>query len=154
MHGTKTGPHADPDYAERYHPGKAPIKIKERPDKVKAFIDRFYDMTQTNPLMPSARVSADATVMMEIAPYGDGIYLKSIQSLYPGERKGGATRMFNQLFDLADELGVTLHGTVAAYGTHEGFLTQKQLIEWYKRLGFEVDNRIQPGVTYRPGSRK
>jgi hypothetical protein len=156
MHGTKSGPHADPDYRERYHPGSGDkiIDIAGPSSRVKEFIDRFYDMTQTNPLMPSARVSRDAKAMMEIAPYGDGVYLKSIQSLYPGERTGGATDMMRSVFDLADELGVTLHGVAKKYGTHEGFLTQRQLVAWYKRLGFEVNTRYDPPqVKYRPGSR-
>ena len=145
MHGTKSGPHADPDYRERYHPGN------ETKSPVETFIDRFYEMTQTNPIMPTARVSADAQAMMEIIPYEDGIYISSIQSLYPGERRGGAERMLRQVADLADELGVTLYGTAKAYGTHEGFLTQEQLTEWYRSLGLEIGRGGQ--VIYRPGSR-
>jgi len=120
---------------------------RAKTNQQKEFLDKFYERTQVHPLDGQQRISRDATAMLQLQPLGDDIHLSAIQTLYPGERRGGASRMLDEVIEIANDTGVRLTGTAKAFGTAEGRLTTAQLKSWYKRKGFKV---IGDQVIYEP----
>lgn len=63
----------------------------------------------------------------------DRVYVHHFKSIYPGE--GNARLAMEVLTRLADEMGVRLAlYPFAEFGPK--YLTQEELVDWYKRLGF------------------
>jgi len=120
--------------------------VKERQT---AFMSDWNDQTQVHPFDNRSRISRDAKSMMDLMPIGDEIHLSAIQTLAPGERTGGSSRLLDVAIGLAEKHGLPLRGTAKKFGTAPGTMTTKQLKSWYKRKGFEVSG---DEVTYTPRS--
>jgi len=108
----------------------------------KEFINDFDAMTTRHPFMPSSRIAmnrerntGDDFAIIDVQPYGNGkIYLGSIQSSQGGNGNGAAGMKL--VTDLADKHGVVLELHVDAFGEAADKLTNRQLKEWYRRVGF------------------
>ena len=70
-------------------------------------------------------------VGVELNEFGDNVYIKHIRSFT--KNSGNASMVLKRILDLSDDLEVTL--MLNAKATDEG-LSDKSLIEWYKRNGF------------------
>lgn len=107
----------------------------------KQFEADYFNFTQLHPLDDRARIhmnqelkSPDDFAILEISRVGKDIAINSIQSSRDG--KGNGSEGLNLLTDIADKNGVNLYLTAMPYGKET--LSQKQLVAWYKRHGFEV----------------
>lgn len=68
-------------------------------------------------------------------------YLHGVQDLYSYERgKGHARRVMERIIAYAEEHRITLFLIAQEYG-HERGLSNVQLVEFYKKFGFEKDLR-------------
>jgi len=74
------------------------------------------------------------SVIVELSPRGgDTVSLTNIKSL----ESSVASRALKTLTDAADEMGVTLKLYACQYSDRG--LTVEQLVDWYARNGFEID---------------
>jgi hypothetical protein len=96
--------------------------------------DELREIFAENPLNPRELISntAGATVYS----MGDTLHLSDIRTFDPG--KGGASKMLRSVLEVADKNNVPVTLTAENY-SGDG-LTTAQLVDWYKRNGFEVEN--------------
>lgn len=104
------------------------------------FMDEVLANSQSNPI-DDTTIIFDNVVLLEIKRYGKGfeqhkdtVRLSAIITLYPNE--GRASKAMKHLQEIGRKHGVSLEGTVKRMGTQG--LNNKQLLDWYKRLGFKV----------------
>jgi len=116
--------------------------VEEDEEKTPAqrFMDEVYENSMRNPI-DDTTIIFDNTVLLEIKRYSSGfsqhkdtIRLSAFITLYPGE--GRATKAMKHLQEIGRKHGVSIEGTVKRIG-NQG-LNNKQLMAWYKRLGFKV----------------
>jgi len=137
------------------------VKLKPRKAKaptsenkaVNKFLKDFEKVGTRNPFMPSEMVimnpegaheESGAAIELREGFEGD-IHLSSLRSFRRGE--GNAEYAMKQVIDLADKHGLTLTGYAKPFGKDTSLesmdgskmLTKRQLIAWYKRLGFKSD---------------
>lgn len=104
-------------------------------DRLDAFMEEFWTGTSQYPWSARTQLYGPGHVMLEVNKFAGTIRLNSIQSTYePG--KGHATEAVKWLKGLADKHGVTITGTVKAFGPKENRPTTKRLLDWYVKLGF------------------
>lgn len=118
-----------------------PIKLgskKRVSDKTDQFIDIIYNATHRNPLNDREFILGDAAFTMQSGSQEDSIHINDIRTFDPG--KGHASNILKLLTSTADKLGITLDLTASQYG--ETGLSVQDLINWYKRYGFEVQQNF------------
>lgn len=104
-------------------------------DRLDAFMAEYWGGTAAHPFSRGVSLYGSNVVMLEVNKFAGTIRLNSIQSNYePG--KGHATEAMKWLMGLADKHGVTITGTVKAFGPKENRPTTKELLDWYLKLGF------------------
>ena len=101
-----------------------------------------------NPLGPQAEgvkqlvVEDKAVVHIEPTQDKNVAVIHSIRALEKG--KGFGTEVLNSIMKKADELGISLEGTVKPFG--EGGLSEEQLIDFYKKAGFFISSPDETGA--------
>lgn len=156
MHGTKSGPHADPDYAERYHPGRKNLPLE---DRLEGFKREYYETTVGSPLSGwRMHPKYPVKIMLSVNKDKGRIDVHGLESLEPLAPEPYATRVLQEGLDLADKWNVELWQIAVAYDPIEGdeyvvgeeYLGWQDLQRWYESQGF-----IQYGGyhVYYPGSR-
>jgi len=104
-----------------------------------AFIDDFFTNTQEHPFNNKARIYAGA--VLEIYPMGNVIHISDIMSTAPNS--GAGSKAISFLINLADKHRVKLDLTAKAYARDKKFITDTaQLANWYKKMGFVVDDEF------------
>lgn len=117
------------------------LSLRPSNSDAKEFMNDFEAMTQEHPFNGRARVFSDHGTVVELSPFGKGIHLSDIVSFTP--RSGGATSTMQQLMSLADKHKVPLELTAKAYSDDKERITDtKRLVQWYLKLGFEIDSRF------------
>jgi len=104
-------------------------------------VDELSEIFYENPLNPREIVTngAGATVY----PMGDTLHLSDIRTFDPG--KGNASQALRSILEVADKNNVPV--TLTAKNYRGNGLTTSQLVDWYKRNGFEVvDDFGEDGV--------
>jgi len=97
---------------------------------------KFFDALQAsgaygNP-MNNREIVLGNEAGAELYGVAEGIRLSAVRSFKFKSGAGG--RAMAQIIAAADKTGITLFGTASPFG--KGGMNRKQLIEWYKRLGF------------------
>ena len=106
-------------------------------DNLKAFYKEFLESTSPHPF--DSRTSIyDGSVTVELSPWpsNDSIHISHIQTLAP--RTGAANRLMEFLTELADKHEVVLD--LVAKTTNEDLISTRQLITFYEKWGFTVDD--------------
>ena len=110
-----------------------------RKNSTKAFIDEFFYKTQEHPFNSRARIYNGAVI--EIYPMGNNIHISDVMTTAP--KSGAGTTAIKFLTALADKHTVKLELIAKAYSRDKRFITDtEQLANWYKRLGFHVDDEF------------
>lgn len=79
----------------------------------------------------------------------EGIWLARIKTPVNFRNKGYATKAMKTLIEACRAAKVDLYLMPGAYGENDGGLSQKQLINWYERLGFKEVNPETVPELYR-----
>jgi hypothetical protein len=116
------------------------IKLGQgRKNHTTEFIADFFDMTSEHPFNSKARIYKNSVI--EIYPLGENIHISDIMSLSP--KSGAGTDAINMLTLLSDKHRVKLELTAKAYHKDKKFVTNTEdLVRWYKKLGFYVDDEF------------
>jgi hypothetical protein len=96
--------------------------------------DELKEIFAENPL--NSRELISNTAGATVYSMGDTLHLSDIRTFAPG--KGGASKMLRSILEVADKNNVPVTLTADSY-SGDG-LTTAQLVDWYKRNGFEVEN--------------
>jgi predicted GNAT family N-acyltransferase len=96
--------------------------------------DELKEIFAENPL--NSRELISNTAGATVYSMGDTLHLSDIRTFDPG--KGGASKMLRSILEVADKNNVPVTLTADNY-SGDG-LTTAQLVDWYKRNGFEVEN--------------
>jgi len=108
-------------------------------NNTEAFLQDYYDNTSEHPFNPSARVYGDS--VLEIYPMGNQIHISDVLTLNP--RSGGGTKAIQFLKALSDKHRVKLDLIAKAYSSDNKFITDTEnLVRWYLKLGFEIDDEF------------
>jgi predicted GNAT family N-acyltransferase len=97
-------------------------------------VDELKEIFAENPL--NSRELISNTAGATVYSMGDTLHLSDIRTFDPG--KGGASKMLRSILEVADKNNVPVTLTADNY-SGDG-LTTAQLVDWYKRNGFEVEN--------------
>ena len=103
------------------------------------FMGTLRKVTQDHPFDPGQRIAWDGKSTIDIKPMWGDIHVSAIQTLAPEERSGSANGLMMTVTKIADETGAKVRLEAKPFGTTEGKLTKRQLMAWYKRLGFVPD---------------
>jgi len=116
------------------------VKLTKDEDNVTdKFMDTLRKVTQDHPFDPGQRIAWDGKSTIDIKPMWGDIHVSAIQTLAPEERSGSANGLMMTVTKIADETGAKVRLEAKPFGTTEGKLTKRQLMAWYKRLGFVPD---------------
>tara|TARA_R110000868_G_scaffold67865_4_gene200983 strand:- start:6811 stop:7458 length:648 start_codon:yes stop_codon:yes gene_type:complete len=113
---------------------KVPPKSESKKDTMYNFLEQF----DPNPYNPRERIIGNALV--ELKMHGsDEMHLTSIRTLQPNS--GESSKALKAVTDMADANGLPITLYAEPYGNwgYTG-LKKKQLIEWYKRNGFILED--------------
>ena len=163
MHGTKSGPNADPDYAEKYHPGSGSIKSLPVEDRLEGFINDYLSSTDPkDPTLPDSMWRTHrkypVDMLLDIHPRLDLIYVSALESRDPMSPEPYGTMVLQEGLDLADKWNVRLMMQPISYDPNsyddiyveDHYLGWEDLQAWYLKQGFVWDGLK---MVYEPGSR-
>jgi len=108
-------------------------------NNTEAFLQDYYDNTSEHPFNARARVYDNS--VLQIYPMGNKIHVSDVLTLQP--RSGSGTKAMQFLKALSDKHRVKLDLTAKAYSSDNKFVTDtEQLVRWYSKLGFEIDDEF------------
>jgi hypothetical protein len=130
--------------------GQKPIKVKTKANEIiireytpsdPANIDKavreIEKLGVRNPINPK-EIIIDDTVFIEISNWDKRLWFSSLYSLERG--KGNASKVMQKIVDIADKYKVTIALDPVPFGTGEGRLNLSQLVNFYKKFGFEFED--------------
>lgn len=108
-------------------------------NNTEAFLQDYYDNTSEHPFDNRTRVYDNS--VLKIYPMGNQIHISDVLTLNP--RTGAGTKAIQFLKTLSDKHRVKLDLTAKAYSSDNKFITDtEQLVRWYSKLGFEIDDEF------------
>ena len=130
--------------------GQKPIKVKAKANEIiireytpsdPADIDKavreIEKLGVRNPINPK-EIVIDDTVFIEISNWDKRLWFSSLHSLERG--KGNASKVMQKIVDIADKYKVTIALDPVPFGTGDGRLKLPQLVNFYKKFGFEFED--------------
>jgi hypothetical protein len=131
--------------------GQKPIKVKtgikkeiilreytpSNPADIDKAIKEIEKLGVRNPFNPKEIVIDDA-VVIEVSNWDKRLWFSSLYSIDKG--KGNASRAMQKIVDIADKHKVTVALDPHPFGTGTGRLNRAQLVNFYKKFGFEFEN--------------
>lgn len=115
-------------------------------DALDNFMRDYWAATREHPFERRSRVWVigqppdERYVVTEMRPFDGQIHISSILS--PTRERGHASAVLKQICALADRHGVVLDGAPVPFD-RQGGRTQEELEAWYRRHGFENDDRYE-----------
>lgn len=112
------------------------------------FMAELNKITSGHPLNDASRILDGTSI--QVTRYHNAIHLSDIQSHDPGSGKG--TAAMRKLLSMADKHNVKITAFAKAYSSNDKFITDtKQLIEWYRKLGFRQEHEEDDVEDYEDG---
>jgi len=90
-----------------------------------------------NPLNPK-EIVIDDSVIIEVSNWDKRLWFSSLYSIDKG--KGNATVVMKKIMDIADKYKVNVALDPHPFGTGTGRLNRAQLVNFYKKFGFEFED--------------
>jgi hypothetical protein len=110
-----------------------------RKNNTAAFMDDYILITQEHPFNHKARIYNGA--VLEVYPMGNAVHVSDVMTTAP--RSGAGTAAVKFLTSLADRHRVKLELLAKAYSKDKKYITDtEQLANWYKKMGFHVDDEF------------
>jgi len=114
------------------------------------FMDALHKYTKPNPMDDQELIYGHVT--MNVYPMGDHIHLSNIMT-YGDKGAGHGSDALSLLTELADAYDVEIRGVAKTYSRNPDHLQFDDLIEWYRKHGFEIgkgDAVTGVNIRYRP----
>jgi GNAT superfamily N-acetyltransferase len=111
------------------------LRSKSQNPKVIEYKDIVYSWGKLNPINDREVLIDNCLLILQVS--FNGIYIEHIRSLPQFKNKGYASKLLRRLTDLADKMIIrlTLHPQLT--DSQGQGLPKDDLINWYKRYGFE-----------------
>lgn len=106
------------------------------PASIDAAVREIEKLGIRNPINPK-EIVIDNSVIIEISNWDKRLWISSLYSIDRG--KGNASAIMKKIVDIADKYKVTLALDPVPFGTDTGRLTKSQLINFYKKFGFDFE---------------
>jgi hypothetical protein len=131
--------------------GQNPIKVKtgikkeiilreytpSNPADIDKAIKEIEKLGVRNPLNPK-EIVIDDSVIIEVSNWDKRLWFSSLYSIDKG--KGNATVVMKKIMDIADKYKVNVALDPHPFGTGTGRLNRAQLVNFYKKFGFEFED--------------
>lgn len=135
--------------------GKSALTLKLKnhgdPNAVQQALGEIHNTFPVNPMSPGEYMFPNAknpTAVFEVTERAGRLRLNGIRSLYPGQRKGGASAALKAVTAIADKHGVDMELTASPFGDEKTRLDHDQLQDWYRRNRFEGEKGYDPSLGY------